>query len=227
MAVFFNTADVTAVLFRDENAPGLGVSACWCYPGGLSRHVRSLPTGGDKLADYFEDVYVGRHRRNGICSAEFLPKLWSVYESALDGMPRTNNSVEAWHYGLQVIAHNFYATNLIAQTPLTILISHFLWSHSRLSEQRKVRFTELVGVPALSEERAGPKRNEAQSSGKRDHCYKGVAEAANLQQALSKNSSTLRWNRQHGYPRGFRQKHYVVSRKLYPELRTQIELFVI
>ncbi|KAH9378508.1 hypothetical protein HPB48_001673 [Haemaphysalis longicornis] len=106
-----------------------------------------------ELAGYFEDVYVGRPRRNGMCSARFPPTLWSVYESALDEMSRTNNSVEAWHYGLQ---------------------------------QRRVRFTELVGVPALSEERAGPKRNEAQSSGKRDHCYKGVAEAETYNKRLQR-----------------------------------------
>ncbi|KAH9379106.1 hypothetical protein HPB48_010074 [Haemaphysalis longicornis] len=157
MAVFFTKAHVTAVLFPDENARGLRVSAGLCYHGGLSE---VFPQEAIELADYFEDVYVGRPRRNGICSAEFSPKPRSVYESALDVTPRTNNSVEAWHYGLQVIAHNFYATNFIKQISLTVLISYFLWSHSRLSEQRKVRFTELVGVPAMSEERAGPKRNE-------------------------------------------------------------------
>ncbi|KAH9378498.1 hypothetical protein HPB48_017101 [Haemaphysalis longicornis] len=210
--------------------PALVFLPVGAIPVAFQDMLEVFPQEAIELADHSEDVYVGRPRPNGLCSAQFPPKLWSVYESALDGMPRKNNSVEAWHYGLQVIAHNFYATNIIPQTPLTILLSYSLWSHSRLSEQRKVRFTELVSVPALSEERAGLKQNEAQSSGKRDHCYKGVAEAANLQQAPSKNSSTLQWNRvnrQHRYPRGLRQKPYVVSGKLYPELRKQIELFVI
>ncbi|KAH9374568.1 hypothetical protein HPB48_017417 [Haemaphysalis longicornis] len=142
--------------------PALAFLPVGATPEAFHGMLEVFPQEAIKLAGYFEDVYVGRPRRNGICSAQFPPKLWSLYKTALDGMPRTNNSVEALHYGLQVIAHNFYATNVIAQTPLTILISCFLWSHSRLSEQRKVRFTELVGVPALSEERAGPKRNEAQ-----------------------------------------------------------------
>ncbi|KAH9379776.1 hypothetical protein HPB48_020418 [Haemaphysalis longicornis] len=145
--------------------PALAFLPVGATPEAFHDMLEVFPQEAIKLAGYFEDVYVGRPRRNGICSAQFPPKLWSVYESALDGMPRTNNSVVAWHYALQVIAHNFYATNFIAQNLLTILISYFLWSLSRLSEQRKARFTELVGVPALSEEREGPKRNEAQSSG--------------------------------------------------------------
>ncbi|XP_040067534.1 uncharacterized protein LOC115321405 [Ixodes scapularis] len=54
-----------------------------------------------QVADYFEDVYIGRPRRNGICSAQLPPKMWSVHEATVGGMPQTNNSVEAWHYGLQ------------------------------------------------------------------------------------------------------------------------------
>ncbi|KAH9384262.1 hypothetical protein HPB48_026255 [Haemaphysalis longicornis] len=105
-------------------------------PEAFQDMLEVFPQEAIKLADYFEDAYAGRPRRNGIFSAQFPPKLWSVYKLALDGMPRTNNSVEAWHYGLQVIAHNFYATNVIAQTPLTILISYFLCSYARFSEQR-------------------------------------------------------------------------------------------
>ncbi|KAH9378990.1 hypothetical protein HPB48_013567 [Haemaphysalis longicornis] len=65
--------------------------------------LKIFPQEAIELADYFEGVYVGRPRRNGIWSAQFPPKLWSMYESAPDGMPRTNNSVEAWYYGLQRI----------------------------------------------------------------------------------------------------------------------------
>lgn len=108
--------------------PALAFLPVGAIPEAFQDVLEVFPQEAMELADYFEDVYVGRPRRNGICSAQFPPKLWSVYESALDGMPRTNNSVEAWHYGLQVIAHNFYATNFIAQNLLTILISYFLWS---------------------------------------------------------------------------------------------------
>lgn len=54
------------------------------------------------VATYFEDTYVGRPRRYGLCSALFPPEVWSVRESTLEDMPRTNNSFEAWHRGFQV-----------------------------------------------------------------------------------------------------------------------------
>lgn len=90
--------------------PALAFLPVGAIPEAFQDLLEVFPQEAIELADYFEDVYVGRPRRNGISSAQFPPKLWSVYEAALDGMPRTNNSVEAWHYGLQVIAHNFIST---------------------------------------------------------------------------------------------------------------------
>lgn len=90
--------------------PALAFLPVGAIPEAFQDLLEVFPQEAIELADYFEDVYVGRPRRNGVSSAQFPPKLWSVYEAALDGMPRTNNSVEAWHYGLQVIAHNFIST---------------------------------------------------------------------------------------------------------------------
>ncbi|CAN7944621.1 unnamed protein product, partial [Ixodes hexagonus] len=81
--------------------PALAFLPVWAIPEAFQDLLEVFPQEAIELADYFEDVYVGRPRRNGVCSAQFPPKLWSVYEAAHDGMPRTNNSVEAWHYGLQ------------------------------------------------------------------------------------------------------------------------------
>lgn len=61
-----------------------------------------FPAEATSVADYFEDVYIGRRRRNGMSTAMFPPTVWSVRDSTLAEMPRTNNSVEAWHRGLQV-----------------------------------------------------------------------------------------------------------------------------
>ncbi|KAG0444150.1 hypothetical protein HPB47_014109 [Ixodes persulcatus] len=60
-----------------------------------------FPTDASLVEDYFEDVYIGRPRRNGLFSATSPPLVWSVRESILAEMPRTNNSIEAWHRGLQ------------------------------------------------------------------------------------------------------------------------------
>lgn len=56
------------------------------------------------LALYFEDTYIGRRRRNGLLSAMFPTSVWSVHASVLEGLPRTNNAVEAWHRSFQVCA---------------------------------------------------------------------------------------------------------------------------
>ncbi|CAN7990398.1 unnamed protein product, partial [Ixodes pacificus] len=50
---------------------------------------------------YFEDTYVGRRRRNDVQAAMFCTSLWSVHDAVLQNLPRTNNSVEAWHRGFQ------------------------------------------------------------------------------------------------------------------------------
>ncbi|CAN8008536.1 unnamed protein product, partial [Ixodes pacificus] len=58
-----------------------------------------FPTEAIYLAMYFEDTFIARRRRNGVQAAMFPTRLWSVYNAVLQNMPRTNNSVEAWHRG--------------------------------------------------------------------------------------------------------------------------------
>ncbi|KAM7293454.1 uncharacterized protein ISCGN_026584 [Ixodes scapularis] len=81
--------------------PALAFLPVEAIPEAFQDLLEVFPQEAIGLANYFEDVYVGRPRRNGVSSAQFPPKLWSVYEAALDGIPRTNNSVGTWHYGLQ------------------------------------------------------------------------------------------------------------------------------
>jgi len=48
------------------------------------------------LTDYFEDTWIGRPtriRRPPIFSLD----LWNQYDPTLEGLPKTNNSVEGWH----------------------------------------------------------------------------------------------------------------------------------
>lgn len=54
------------------------------------------------LLEYFEDTWIGRigrdrRRRNPL----FSLSLWSVHDRVVQGLPRTNNSVEAWHRAFQ------------------------------------------------------------------------------------------------------------------------------
>jgi hypothetical protein len=50
------------------------------------------------LINYFEDVWIGRFtRRNQRQNPMFSHSLWNCYESTLQDLPKTNNSVEGWH----------------------------------------------------------------------------------------------------------------------------------
>ena len=53
------------------------------------------------LADYWEDVYIGRRRRGRRANPRYAVNLWNVRERVVDNLPRTNNSVEAWHRSFQ------------------------------------------------------------------------------------------------------------------------------
>jgi hypothetical protein len=53
------------------------------------------------LADYWEDTYIGRRRRNRRANPRFAVEMWNVHDRVNENLPRTNNSVEAWHRAFQ------------------------------------------------------------------------------------------------------------------------------
>ena len=52
------------------------------------------------IIDYFEDVYIGRPGRRRRAPL-FPPQMWNMHDRTMDGLPRTNNAVEAWHRAFQ------------------------------------------------------------------------------------------------------------------------------
>ena len=58
-----------------------------------------------ELLSYFEHTYVRGRRRAGrgqnFGPALFPIKLWNHHSAAIDGIARTTNAVEGWHFGLQ------------------------------------------------------------------------------------------------------------------------------
>ena len=56
----------------------------------LRRYVCLSP-----LLEYFEETYIGNQYRD----ARFEIALWNQYDRALEGLDRTNNSVEGWQRG--------------------------------------------------------------------------------------------------------------------------------
>lgn len=61
----------------------------------------------DELLTYFEHTYIRGRRMRGrgenYAEPLFSISTWNQRENAADGMARTNNSVEGWHYGLQAL----------------------------------------------------------------------------------------------------------------------------
>ena len=60
-----------------------------------------------KLLAYFKHTYI-RHRRRPRCnefyrSALYPIETWNHFESTSEGIARTTNSIEGWHYGLQAL----------------------------------------------------------------------------------------------------------------------------
>ncbi|KAG8173372.1 hypothetical protein JTE90_015533 [Oedothorax gibbosus] len=48
--------------------------------------------------DYFEDTWIGRIARNGRRREPLFPiEMWNCFSSVVDGLPKTNNSIEGWH----------------------------------------------------------------------------------------------------------------------------------
>jgi hypothetical protein len=52
----------------------------------------------EKFIEYFEDNYIGRIQlRNRRKTPKFPHYLWNCYNSVINGIAKTNNSVEGWH----------------------------------------------------------------------------------------------------------------------------------
>ena len=62
----------------------------------------NIPADLEPLVDYFEDTWIGRpHRRGQRRNPMFSIDVWSIYDRVIDGLPRTNNSIEGWHSAFQ------------------------------------------------------------------------------------------------------------------------------
>lgn len=59
--------------------------------------IENFPMEAIPISDYFEDNYIGRLRRNRRTTPLFPINIWNNYDRVLINLPRSNNSVEAWH----------------------------------------------------------------------------------------------------------------------------------
>ena len=61
--------------------------------------VDYLPTEMNEFASYFERTWIGTPTTEPI----FDKYLWNMYNPVLAGLPRSNNLVEGWHNGFQML----------------------------------------------------------------------------------------------------------------------------
>ena len=61
----------------------------------------------DELISYFKHTYIQgsrlRGRGNNYGNALFPVRMWNQHGTSVDGIARTTNAVEGWHYGLQTL----------------------------------------------------------------------------------------------------------------------------
>nr|CAI5828080.1 unnamed protein product [Callosobruchus analis] len=57
-----------------------------------------LPEDAQPILDYFEDTWIGRpQRRQHRRSPRFSHSMWNCFNTVVEGLPKTNNSIEGWH----------------------------------------------------------------------------------------------------------------------------------
>ncbi|KAK4871763.1 hypothetical protein RN001_015887 [Aquatica leii] len=61
-----------------------------------------LPPELQPIVDYFEDTWIGRpQRRQRRREPRFSHTLWNCFDAAVEGLPKTKNSVEDWRQGFE------------------------------------------------------------------------------------------------------------------------------
>ena len=55
----------------------------------------------DELCSYFQTNYIKCPLLNR--TATFPPQIWNQRDAAIEGIARTTNAVEGWHYGIQAL----------------------------------------------------------------------------------------------------------------------------
>lgn len=66
-------------------------------PAAFHAVAGSLPDECIDVATYFESTYIGRELGGRWRPAAYAPEEWTQFQRTIDGLGRTNNSIEGWH----------------------------------------------------------------------------------------------------------------------------------
>ena len=84
----------------------------------------------DEVLDLLEDFYImGRRRGRGRATPRYPIHTWNVYERTIQGLPRTNNTVEAWNRRWKTVVGKSHPNIFLMLEK--IKKRHFTWQASR------------------------------------------------------------------------------------------------
>ena len=88
-----------------------------------------LPQEAQTIVDYFEDTWIGRlnRRRRGRRSPNFPIEMWNCFQKAKDGLPKTNNAVEGWHRGFEVVVQGAHVNTFKLLNALKVTKLIYSW----------------------------------------------------------------------------------------------------
>jgi len=106
----------------------------------------SFPNVGLPIIKYFDENYVrGKETitrsSTSYSGPRFNPKIWSVYENNLEGLPRTSNNVESWH--------NRFSNLIGRKHPHIVFFIHHLYDKNNSVEALciQIRWRNLKRIP--------------------------------------------------------------------------------
>ena len=101
-----------------------------------------------KVLNYFEDIYIGRFRRNAPRRPPFFPMvLWNMLNRTAEELPRTNNNIEAWHNSFQANVSSTHPTfrkflDLLLREEWTVRVRMLQNQAGRAPEQQRRRYAD-------------------------------------------------------------------------------------
>ena len=123
-------------------------------PAGLEKLRGVVDERLDDVIDHVEKNYVlGRIRGRGRTAPRYPPRVWNCHIRTLQGLPRTNNSVEGWHRRLKTVIGKEHPS-------LYVLLS-------ALMEEEK--YAEAVRTTVENGSSPKPKKKRYQDSDRRLH----------------------------------------------------------
>lgn len=64
---------------------------------------QTFPSSANAVIDYFEDTCIRRPQRRKRRAPQFPISLWNCFNRVLTDMPKTNNAVEGWYHGFEIL----------------------------------------------------------------------------------------------------------------------------